>query len=156
MTIDQLADDLAAVIAAVAPEWPARARGPLDGRHGLRWLLLGSHPDAGARRITVAAVAGCRPGTISGFRPTLDGHERSAALAAFAHTPAVVLAGTRDRLTPVPMARRIADALPAAQLTVFPGAGHMLPVERPAGVAARLAALVDQREARQAAPGQAG
>ncbi len=61
------------------------------------------------------------------------------------------------------MARRIAEALPAAQLTVFPGAGHMLPVERTAGVAARLATLVrgvalvlDEREARQAAPGQAG
>ena len=73
-----------------------------------------------------------------------------------------MLAGTRDRLTPVPMARRIAEALPAAQLTVFPGAGHMLPVERTAGVAARLATLVrgalvlDEREARQAAPGQAG
>jgi hypothetical protein len=33
------------------------------------------------------------------------------------------------------------SALPAAQLTVFP-AGHMLPVERTAGVAARLATLV--------------
>ena len=109
---------------------------------GLRWLLLGPHADAEARRITVAAVVGCRPSTISGFRPTLDGHERAAALAAFAHTPTVVLAGTRDRLTPVPMARRIAEALPAAQLTVFPGAGHMLPVERTAGVAARLATLV--------------
>ena len=67
------------------------------------------------------------------------------------------------------MARRIAEALPAAQLTVFPGAGHMLPVERTAGVAARLATLVrgdgvvpasalvlDEGEARQAAPGQAG
>jgi pimeloyl-ACP methyl ester carboxylesterase len=212
MTIDQLADDLAAVIAAVAPEGPlvlaghsiggmaimelavrhpevaARARGiglvatsagglgyplglpplvvaalargeqrvfasprwaarPTLGHPrvlapGLRWLLLGRRADAEARRITVAAVAGCRPGTVSGFRPTLDAHERAAALAAFAHTPTVVLAGTRDRLTPVPMARRIAEALPSAQLTVFPGAGHMLPVERTVGVAARLAALV--------------
>jgi pimeloyl-ACP methyl ester carboxylesterase len=123
---------------------------------GLRWLLLGPRADAEARRITVAAVAGCRPATVSGFRPTLDAHERAVALAAFANTPTVVLAGTHDRLTPVPMARRIAEALPSAQLTVYPGAGHMLPVERTVGVAARLAALVDQREARQAAPRQAG
>ena len=225
MTIDQLADDLAAVIAAVAPDGPlvlgghsmggmaimalaqrhpgvaaraqgialvATAAGGLAGHTlglpprlaaavalgqervlsrwdtrpalghprmltpGLRWLLLGPRADAEARRITVAAVAGCRPGTVSGFRPTLDAHERAVALAAFANTPTVVLAGTHDRLTPVPMARRIAEALPSAQLTVYPGAGHMLPVERTAGVAARLAALVDQREARQAAPRQAG
>jgi len=227
MTIDQLADDLAAVIAAVAPEGPlvlgghsmggmaimalaqrhpdvaaraqgialvATAAGGLAGHTlglpprlaaavalgekrvfassrwgsrpalghprmltpGLRWLLLGPRADAEARRITVVAVAGCRPGTVSGFRPTLDAHERAVALAAFADTPTVVLAGTHDRLTPVPMARRIAEALPSAQLTVFPGAGHMLPVERAAGVAARLGTLVDQREARQAAPRQAG
>jgi pimeloyl-ACP methyl ester carboxylesterase len=240
MTIDQLADDLAAVIAAVAPAGPlvlaghsmggmtimalaqrhpdvfARAQGialvatavgglaghtlglpprlaaavargerrmfasprwsvrPTLGHPrvlgpGLRWLLLGPHADAEARRITVAAVAGCRPSTVAGFRPTLDAHERTAALAAFARIPSVVLAGTHDRLTPVSMARRIVDALPSAQLTVFPGAGHMLPVERTTGVAAHLTALVsgksgqnsvirsrgvDQGEARQAAPGQ--
>ncbi len=40
------------------------------------------------------------------------------------------------------MARKIVEALPSAQLTVFPGAGHMLPVERTAAVAARLDTLV--------------
>jgi pimeloyl-ACP methyl ester carboxylesterase len=109
---------------------------------GLSWLLLGTHPDALARRLTVDAVAGCRPQTVAGFRPTLDEHERDAALAAYARTPTTVLVGSRDRLTPVAAARQIADALPSAQLTVFPGAGHMLPVERVDGVAARIAALV--------------
>jgi pimeloyl-ACP methyl ester carboxylesterase len=108
----------------------------------LRWLLLGAHPGVAARRLTVDAVAGCRPQTVTGFRPTLDQHERDAALAAYAGTPAAVLVGTRDRLTPVAASRRIADALPTAQLTVFPGAGHMLPVERVDGVATRIAALV--------------
>jgi pimeloyl-ACP methyl ester carboxylesterase len=108
---------------------------------GLNWLLLGARPSALARRLTVAAVAGCRPETVAGFRPTLDEHERDAALAAYADTPTIVLVGTRDRLTPVPAARRIATALPSARLTVFPGAGHMLPVERAAGVASRIAAL---------------
>jgi pimeloyl-ACP methyl ester carboxylesterase len=137
---------------------------------GVRWLLLGRGADPQARRLTVDAVAGCRPRTAAGFRPTLDAHDRVAALAAFAQTPTVVLAGTRDRLTPVPMARRIVEALPSAQLTVFPGAGHMLPVERVAGVAAQLAALVrgkggqtvvagplvlHQGEAREATPGKA-
>ncbi|WP_219419495.1 alpha/beta fold hydrolase [Pseudonocardia nigra] len=109
---------------------------------GLRWLLLG--PEAGpvARRITFDTVAACRPLTLSGFRPTLDAHERDAALEAFAAIPTVVLVGTRDRLTPVRAARRIAAALPSAELTVFPGAGHMLPVERVSEVATRIGALV--------------
>jgi pimeloyl-ACP methyl ester carboxylesterase len=212
MTIDQLADDLAAVIAATAPTGPlvlaghsmggmtlmalaerhprlvaraggialvATASGGLTERpiglpprraaafkrveqrvYGsrrwstrptlgdprllapvMRWLLLGSRAGAEARRITCEVVAACRPVTVSGFRPALDAHERDAALAAFASIPTTVLVGTRDRLTPVRAARRIADALPSADLTVFPGAGHMLQLERVSGVAGRIAAL---------------
>lgn len=107
-----------------------------------RWLLLGPGADAEAVRLTTAAVAACRPLTLSGFRPTLAAHERDAALAAFADIPTVVLAGGRDRLTPLPAARRIAAALPSAELTVLPAAGHMLPVERVAAVAGRIGALV--------------
>ncbi|OLT12696.1 alpha/beta hydrolase [Pseudonocardia sp. CNS-139] len=213
MTIDQLADDLAAVLAAVAPEGPlvlgghsmggmtlmaladrhpgllARAAGialvatasggvmeqpfglaprqaavyrQVEDRFygsrrwsrrgafgpswalgpGLGWLLLGRGADPAARRLTVRAVAECRPQTVSGFRATLATHERDAALAAFASVPTVLLVGDRDRLTPVRAARRIAGALPSADLTIFPEAGHMLPLERAGGVADRIAGLV--------------
>jgi pimeloyl-ACP methyl ester carboxylesterase len=107
-----------------------------------RWLLLGSDADPQAVRVTVRSLAACRPLTLSGFRPTLAEHERDAALAAFADIPTVVLAGSRDRLTPVSASRRIRAALPSASLTVFPEAGHMLPLERVAGVTGRLCALV--------------
>jgi pimeloyl-ACP methyl ester carboxylesterase len=107
----------------------------------MRWLLLGDRPSAQARRITCEMVGACRPLTVSGFQATLETHERDAALAAFAEIPTVVLVGSRDRLTPVRSARRIADALPSAGLTIFPGAGHMLPLERVSGVASRIAAL---------------
>jgi pimeloyl-ACP methyl ester carboxylesterase len=107
-----------------------------------RWLLLGPDADADSVRVTTRAFAACRPSTLAGFRPTLAAHEREAALAAFAGIPTVVLAGSRDRLTPVSAARRIATALPSAELTVFPGAGHMVPLERAVPVARRLAALV--------------
>lgn len=108
----------------------------------LRWLLLGPGADLAAVRVTAECVAGCRPATVAGFRATLDAHERDAALAAFAKVPTAVLVGSRDRLTPVSASRRIAKALPSAGLTVFPDAGHMLPVERVAGVAGRISALV--------------
>jgi pimeloyl-ACP methyl ester carboxylesterase len=212
MTIDQLADDLAEVVAATAPTGPlvlaghsmggmtlmalaerhpdvvARAGGValvatasgglaerpfglaqpaaavyrrverrLSGARGwarrehlgdprliapaMRWLLLGARPSAEARRITCETVGACRPLTVSGFQPTLQAHERGAALAAFADIPTVVLVGSRDRLTPVRAARRIAEALPSAGLTIFPDAGHMLPLERVSGVGSRIAAL---------------
>jgi pimeloyl-ACP methyl ester carboxylesterase len=226
MTIDQLADDLAAVLAAVAPAGPlvlaghsmggmtlmaladrhpevvVRARGialvstasgglaerpfglppraaaaykrvqqriaatpgwarrerfghPRLLAPGLRWLLLGADPSPEACRITYEAVGACRPLTVSGFQATLEAHERDAALAAFADVPTVVLVGSRDRLTPVRASRRIARALPSAELTIFPEAGHMLPLERVGAVAGRIAALaagaVDRRSARRSA-----
>ena len=109
---------------------------------GVRWLLLGPRSGPEATRITVSSVAECRPLTVSGFRPTLEAHERDAALATFAEIPTAVLVGSKDRLTPVRMARHIATALPSASLTIFPEAGHMVPVERVAGVAGRINALV--------------
>lgn len=110
---------------------------------GLRWLLLGACPGPEAARITIESVAACRPLTVSGFRPTLEAHERDAVLPAFAQIPTVVLVGSKDRLTPVRLSRRILSALPSAALSVFPGSGHMLPVERVAGVAGRIGALVN-------------
>ncbi|TQM38629.1 alpha/beta fold hydrolase [Pseudonocardia cypriaca] len=221
MTIDQLADDLAAVVSAAAPTGPlvlaghsmggmtlmalaerhpdvvARAAGialvatasgglaerpfgltppaaavyrRVQGRiaatrawarrerladprliaPAMRWLLLGTQPSAEARRITFETVGACRPLTVSGFQPTLQAHERDAALTAFADIPTVVLVGSRDRLTPVRSARRIVDALPSAELTIFPEAGHMLPLERVSGVAGRIAALATAAAAGQA------
>ncbi|MGH9136819.1 MAG: alpha/beta fold hydrolase, partial [Acidimicrobiales bacterium] len=44
--------------------------------------------------------------------------------------PAVVLVGSLDTLTPLPLGRRV-RRLPNADLVVVPGAGHMLPLEAP-------------------------
>ncbi len=45
--------------------------------------------------------------------------------------PPAALVGDRDRLTPPPCAESIAAARPATELTVCPGGGHMLMMERP-------------------------
>jgi pimeloyl-ACP methyl ester carboxylesterase len=76
-----------------------------------------------------------------GFRPAFDSHERDEALAVYEHVPTVVLVGSRDKLTPVASSRRIAEASPWARLTVYRGAGHMLPVERVSAVTEHLAGL---------------
>jgi pimeloyl-ACP methyl ester carboxylesterase len=52
--------------------------------------------------------------------------------------PVVILAGDRDRITPLPHSRVIAAALPAAEFVVYPGAGHELPYERAEEIASRL------------------
>ena len=115
-----------------------RARDPFIRlpRPVLRRLLFG----AGARKADIDLVAGqlrrANPESMLGFRDSLTAHERNAALAAYAGVPTVVLAGGADRLTPVGHARRIAEALPEAEFVSYPRAGHMLPQERAAEVAA--------------------
>ncbi|CAM3960351.1 alpha/beta hydrolase [Nocardiopsis rhodophaea] len=59
--------------------------------------------------------------------------------------PATVVAGGRDRLTPIAHAHRIAAALPDCEdLVEIPRAGHMTPLEDPATVATVLSGLADR------------
>ena len=58
-----------------------------------------------------------------------------------AQLPALVGWGDRDPFFPVSVGRRTADAVPGARLRVYEGAGHFLPEERPAEIAADLLAL---------------
>lgn len=77
--------------------------------------------------------------------------------------PAAVVAGERDLVTPAET-RRIAHALPAAELTVVPGCGHMVPTEAPEALCRALDAVIARAERgmghvraeRGAAPGAAG
>ncbi len=52
-----------------------------------------------------------------------------------------VLAGAVDTLTPPRFARVMAERISAARFIEYAGAGHMLPIERPAEVAGELAVL---------------
>ncbi|GAA4612909.1 alpha/beta fold hydrolase [Saccharopolyspora hordei] len=113
-------------------------------RPGLRWLLFGTGADPADVAATAEWVAACHPANMAGYRESLAVHDRIAALAALRSVPTVVLSGTADRLTPHAHARRIADALPDAELLVYAGAGHMLPLERTAEVTGRIAGLIER------------
>jgi pimeloyl-ACP methyl ester carboxylesterase len=73
--------------------------------------------------------------------------------------PALILAGSRDVLTPVGAARNIAALLPDATFRVLPEAGHQLMQERPDELAEELRVLaerVDEDEAEEPAVARAG
>ena len=55
------------------------------------------------------------------------------------NVPTLVLCGAEDRICPPAMSRAIADAIAISRLTIVPGAGHYLPIERPELVAEQLA-----------------
>jgi pimeloyl-ACP methyl ester carboxylesterase len=58
--------------------------------------------------------------------------------------PVAVLAGGRDRLTPGPHGRIIAEALPDTELTEVQEAGHLLPMEYPGLVTAAIRRMVQR------------
>jgi pimeloyl-ACP methyl ester carboxylesterase len=111
-------------------------------RPGLRWLLFGRRPRREDVIASAAMVGRCHPASMVGFRDSLNEHERRSALAELVDIPAVVLAGASDRLTPLTHARVIARELPGADLVIYPGAGHMLPLERAAEVAKHISRML--------------
>ncbi len=68
--------------------------------------------------------------------------------------PLLCLAGAQDILTPPEIAARIAGEVPGARFDTIPGAGHLTPLEQPAGVAELLGdffgAALHSREIRPA------
>jgi pimeloyl-ACP methyl ester carboxylesterase len=87
---------------------------------------------------------GCSAETVAAFLPTFSDHDRLTALGALEHVPSVVVVGDKDVLCPLAHSHAIADALPQSELTVFPGVGHMVHMERREEVSRILAGLVDR------------
>ena len=137
-------ETLGAGLLARSGAWhPHRAVLPVL-RPAVRWLLFGDdHPDAGLS-VTMKALGRASLRSIGGFRASIGAQQRLDTLAALGHLPSAVLVGDRDRLTPPACAESIADALGGAEMTVFPGAGHMLMLERPAEVTAALLAVAER------------
>ena len=120
----------------------ARRRAPIVERLMMRRLVFGTPMRLSDAALAVEGLISCPADTVVGYYEDLMRHDRAHALAALEGVPTRVLVGSRDVLTPPAHARRIVEHLPGARLTVAPGAGHMLPLERDALVSAELAHLV--------------
>jgi pimeloyl-ACP methyl ester carboxylesterase len=92
---------------------------------------------AAARRL----IAATDPEVIRGCSRAMAEHDEVEALVALRGVPVRVLVGSRDVLTPLAHARRVATET-GARLVVVPEAGHMLHVEAPDVVVAELLDLV--------------
>lgn len=121
-------------------------------RPALRWLLFGDVCDPADIRLTSSAVARASLRSIGGFRSSIGAQRRLETLAALGDVPAAALVGQRDRLTPVRCAQSIVGVLPATELTVCSGAGHMLMLERSDEVSAAIIAVSRRVLAAQVPP----
>ncbi|GGJ76218.1 alpha/beta hydrolase [Pilimelia anulata] len=111
-------------------------------RPAIRWLMFGDPCDPDDLQLTCAAVAGSSLRSIGGFRESAGTQQRLEVLRGLPGVPSAVLVGDRDRITPLPCAEGIADALGGAGLHVCPDAGHMLMLERPDEVDAAIASVL--------------
>jgi pimeloyl-ACP methyl ester carboxylesterase len=84
---------------------------------------------------------------VAEFFPAFPAHDKTAALATMRDLPTLVLAGDRDLLTPPAHSEAIAERLPDAELEILPDTGHLLMLERPELVNARLAQLLERAAA---------
>ena len=92
----------------------------------LKQMMLGLGADAAIRQNGAISARG-------------DHRDALAALS----LPVTVLCGQQDRITPPALAQELAALIPGARLQLAEGAGHMLPCERPAVVAAALRPLLN-------------
>jgi pimeloyl-ACP methyl ester carboxylesterase len=79
---------------------------------------------------------------IAQFYDTFTTHDKLAALDVLCGVETLLLAGSKDLMTPLDHSRAMAEALPDAHLVVVEGAGHMVLLERPALVTLQLRALI--------------
>lgn len=113
---------------------PQRPFGDDDLSWVLARLAFGARPPA--RAVDEVRRCGAEVPQSTSLPSGIDllDHDAREALGA-TKTPSMILVGSRDLLTPVRAARRIAEFLPKARFEVLPGAGHQLMQERPFEVA---------------------
>lgn len=106
-----------------------------------RRILFGTGAVPEDVRLGRTLISTTHPGVVEGFFTDLLRHNRHQALQRLSGVPVRILAGGADRLTPVGHSHRIARALPHARLSILPGAGHMIPLERPEELTAEITYL---------------
>ena len=129
----------------------ARMRTPTIESFVVRQFVFGRPMRLRDHAHTVEGVINSPPATMRGFYDSMMEHDVYDALPVLSGRPVRVLVGEDDKLTPLEHARRIADGIDGAILTVAAGAGHMLPLEREELVTGVLCDLVEGVLARQPA-----
>jgi 3-oxoadipate enol-lactonase len=108
-----------------APDFAQRQPSLYQGMYN----MLSRMPEAGY----IATCAALRDGDLRSFIPTLD-------------TQTLVLVGDEDLATPPDQVREFAEALPNARFEVIKEAGHLVCIEQPGIMAAKISEFVQEIE----------
>ncbi|MGQ4511829.1 alpha/beta fold hydrolase [Streptomyces sp. DW26H14] len=107
-----------------------------------RYSFGGQDVDPAIARFAERMIENTPIDVVAEFYPSFAGHDKIQALAVFLRTPALVLAGADDLITPSSHSEAIAEALPDAELVLVEGAGHLVMLERPEAVTGALEDLL--------------
>ncbi|MGH9027999.1 MAG: alpha/beta fold hydrolase, partial [Acidimicrobiales bacterium] len=114
----------------IAENVGVRALPSQDLRYWISRLGFGADARASEVRFVEALHLATGSRTVAGLLPSLAAFDLSAGLRSL-EFPALVVVGSHDHLTPPRQARRMADALPRAELVELARCGHMPMIERP-------------------------
>lgn len=85
---------------------------------------------------------------LADFFPSFRRLDKYAALTAFEDIPSVVIGATKDKMTPIRLSRKLADALPDVELVECDGAGHLVILEQHERVQTSLDRMLEKARAR--------
>jgi len=57
--------------------------------------------------------------------------------------PTLIICGELDQMTPISASQLLADGIPASELTIVPNSGHMVMLEEPEAIVARIQKFID-------------
>ena len=121
-----------------------RAAGRAVENHFVQRYGFGGEMPKHMLRKVATMVFGTRLESIGAFLPELDELDVRESLPGLVDTPVLIVAGSKDILTPPEHSARLAEALPAAEHVVIPGVGHLLQLERPGPVTEAILGLLER------------
>ena len=108
---------------------------------GTEFLIEGMIPkmvaagaDAGVIAEMEKMVRTASPGGVAAALRGMAEREDSTELLSRINVPTLVICGAEDQFSPPEEMRPMAEAIPGSRFEVVPGAGHVSPLEKPAGV----------------------
>ncbi|MEV7417128.1 alpha/beta hydrolase [Streptomyces sp. NPDC089919] len=107
-----------------------------------RYSFASKDVDPAVARFAERMIEATPIDVVAEFYPALQEHDKTTALGAFAHLPALVLAGEQDLITPAAHSEVIAAQLTDRELVLLPEAGHLVMLEHPETVTTHLAGLL--------------
>ncbi|MBK6442592.1 MAG: alpha/beta hydrolase [Actinomycetales bacterium] len=106
-------------------------------------LIFGQGANRDDVRHAVDQIKHTKMPTIGRFFYAIAGHDEMDALGHFVDVPTHIVAGSHDRLIPVPHAEALRQRIPGADLNVLNGVGHMTTYEASSIICDAIVGLVD-------------